>query len=476
MRKAAAALLFWTASTCAAPCPALAQDDRRARDNARKAPQTDPPWRLHEALGAAKGLRFGLDHRSRFEHLRGDFRSTAKGDATALSMRTLLQAEITSEPLVFGAELEDSRAFASGTTPLNNTIVNPLELLQAYGGLRRSDVLARGDRVGLTLGRFTIDLGSRRLVARNDFRNTINGFTGVDLRWTSPGRHVVRVLAVMPVTRLPSDAAALEDNRVVVDKENTDALLWGVFFASSELPARIQVETYTLGLLERDGTEAPSSNRRLVTPGVRVFRTQRPGAIDFQIESMLQLGISRATTAAADTIDLTHRAFSTHCSAGYRFATSWTPRVALQHDYASGDGDPGDKVNGRFDLLFGARRFELGPTGFYGAFARSNVASPGLRVEATPHRKLDAFVAYRLFWLASARDAWTTAGVRDPRGSSGDLVGRQLEGRLRWHLVPGNLSFEAGAAHLFPGAFLDGAPDSRRSPATFVYTQMTATL
>jgi hypothetical protein len=434
------------------------------------------PWRLHKAIGAPSWIRFGLEQRARYEHLQDDFHSGATGNSAGSSLRTLLSAELDFAPVVVGAEIEDSRAYTTEATPLNTTIVNPLEVLQAYAGLRHEGLFVSGDSAALTLGRFTIDLGSRRLVARNEFRNTINTYTGVDLRWTCPRKHMLRGFAVMPVLRFPSEDAELADNSVELDRENTDALFWAVFFGSAPLVADVQLETYVFGLHERDGTDAASANRKLFTPGVRVLRAPAKGQLDFQVETIFQFGTSRASTSATDTADLTHRAVAVHATVGRRFDVAWTPRLALQYDFASGDGDPDDERNGRFDPLFAARRFEFGPTGLYGAFGRTNMSSPGLRVEVAPHRTVDAIAAYRLHWLASARDAWAAAKLKDPSGQSGKFIGQQIEARVRWHVYPKNLSFDAGAAYLIKGEFATDAPDGSSASPLFVYTQMTISI
>ncbi len=433
------------------------------------------PWRAHEAIELPE-LRFGLEHRIRFEHLENDFRTANSGNATGLSMRTLLFAELRFLPVVVGAELQDSRLWASNTTPLNTTLVNPLELLQGYVGLRGENVLARGDTTSFTAGRMTIDVGSRRLVARNEFRNTINAFTGLELAWESPAGDVVRALAVMPVARLPSDSGSLRANRIEVDRETTDAVFWAAFFRSRPLAAQVTVETYVLGLNERDSRMAPGSNRQLFTPGVRALRSPTRGEVDFQLETMAQFGRSRASTTAEDITDLGHRAFSLHASSGYQLDAPWTPRLVLLYDYASGDRSPNDGENHRFDPLFGARRFDFGPTGLYGAIARSNLNSPGVRLEVQPHRAVDAFAAYRLVWLASARDAWTTAGLRDPSGAAGNFVGQQAEARVRCQVLPGNLSFDFGSAVLIRGAFAENAPGGSGPSSLYVYTEVTGTI
>lgn len=122
--------------------------------------------------------------------------------------------------------------------------------------------------------------------------------------------------------------------------------------------------------------------------------------------------------------------------------------------------DPTDDDNGRFDTLFGARRFEFGPTGIWGAFARSNISSPGYRLIIKPHETVSAFIAHRLFWLAQSKDAWTTANVRDVTGQSGDFIGHQIEASVQWQVIPKNITLEAGWAHLVKGEFAEDAPNA----------------
>jgi hypothetical protein len=97
--------------------------------------------------------------------------------------------------------------------------------------------------------------------------------------------------------------------------------------------------------------------------------------------------------------------------------------LLAQFNYASGDNDPNDGKNNRFDTLFGARRFEFGPTSIYGAFSRCNLISPGIRLQVKPPGRVSGFTGYRVNWLASDRDAWMTANVVDPSGLSGSFLG-----------------------------------------------------
>ena len=433
------------------------------------------PWRLGKEANLPSWLTIGLNHRTRFEHLANQFRVVAGDDATAVSMRTLLSAKLSTESVIAELELQDSRAFASADTPLKTSHINALSILQAYVGLRRPNLFVAGDQGELKIGRMTVDVGTRRLVARNGYRNTINGFAGADARWTSPARHVARVFTLVPVTRLPSDPDAIRSNDIELDEENFDTLFWGALYRSPALLAGTQFELLVMGLHERDGDIA-SRNRQLLSPGARAFRKPSAGEPDYSIEIVVQLGSSRASKADEDTEDLDHRALFVHAETGYSIEAPWAPRIALQYDYASGDGEPDDETNGRFDTLFGPGRPDFGPTGLYSAFARSNLNSPALRVQAKPAASVTSFLCYRLFWLASDTDAWTTTGLRDSTGSSGSFLGQQLEARVRWNVFPKNVRVEMGGAYLARGGFAKDVEDGSDDPALFFYSQVSGSI
>ena len=64
-----------------------------------------------DAAAAPERFRFSATHRSRFEHVRNQFRVGAAGDDLALAWRTTLLGELNLEPVVVGAELVDSRMY-----------------------------------------------------------------------------------------------------------------------------------------------------------------------------------------------------------------------------------------------------------------------------------------------------------------------------------------------------------------------------
>jgi hypothetical protein len=440
----------------------------------------DPPeprrprtWTLDEALGLPERLSISGDFRIRYEHVWNQFRAGSPGDDEILPLRTRIRASFRfTNWLAVGAELQDSRAYlADDNTPVGTGLVNAVELLQAHFDLSFLGPFGGGHE--LKIGRLTMDVGSRRLVARNRFRNTSNAFMGVEGHSTLANGRSVRWFYTLPVQRLPNDRDSLLDNEIKFDDTTSDFQFAGLFF-SEDLPWEDRAELYGFWLDESttfdhtDGDQVP--RRQLGTPGFRLFRDRQDGHFDYELETAFQFGRSGGPLTGDRSLD--HFAHLHHLSVGYTFDAPLSPRVILHYDYASGDRDPFDGNNERFDTLFGARRFEYGPTSIWGAVARSNLNSPGLRVELRHDPRWSGMLDYRAVWLAQSRDEWGGTGVRDPTGDSGSFVGQQLEMRLRWRPLPGNVLVEAGYAHLFAGRFIDEAPNSNGGDSDYVYSQV----
>lgn len=425
------------------------------------------PWRLASAIGAPDELTLTGAYRLRYEYVDGRFRAGLSGSDQILVERLLLAAEYDFGHFYAGAELQDSRAqLADAGSPLGTDDVNSFELLRGYLGYRARGVFQAGDNLDLSAGRLTIDVGGRRLIARNGFRNTINAFTGLNALYAAPGGLELRAFYVIPVDRRPNDFPELLDNAIAPDVENPDLRFWAVQLGKQRLAGDVAGEIYVFGLQEQDRASLSSNDRNLFTPGVRLRRAPRPGGFDFQLEAAVQAGQS-ALSRAAEAPLLSHLAFFTHAQLGYTFEHPWRPRLNLEYDYASGDRDPQDGRNGRFDTLFGARRFEFGPTGIFGPLSRSNLNSPGVRLTLQPTPNLSLLLNHRAAFLAARRDALVAAGLRDETGQAGAFIGHQFEGSLRWDIAPGNVRLETGVAYLADGRFLREAPNASPDGDTF---------
>jgi hypothetical protein len=422
------------------------------------------PWRLNDQVGLPDWLKVSGSIRVRGEALDGEFRSNPSLDNSdqLLMTRSHLRVDATGDQLGAVVELMDSRVFGGGDGSFVNTsIANPIDFLQAYATLELGS-LAGGEH-RLLVGRETLDLGGRRLVARNKFRNTINAFDAVDWLWSGEGGTELRVFWSLPVERLPSDKTDLLDGHPVLDEQDIDNQFYGAFL-STPLTDTVGLELYAFQL---DESAARSRQRQLTTPGFRMTKKAATETIDFEVESAVQFGDSRQVGSGK----VDHLAWFAHAAVGYTFDAVWKPRVQLAYDFASGDSDPTDGDNGRFDTLFGARRWEFGPTGIYGAIARSNLSSPELRFVVKPTPSSEVMAAVRGVWLAEARDAWTTARVQDPTGAAGKHVGEQVEFRVRHHILPKSVLFEWGGAYLFAGRFQDDAPGGQGQDTAYGYAQ-----
>lgn len=409
--------------------------------------------------------------RLRVESINGQFRpAPAPATDTMVSLRTEVAASYDAGPVHFNAEMWDARAWGQDArSSANSGEVNALELVQANVAVKL------GAKSALTLGRYTLDLGNRRMVARQRFRNTTNAFTGAHLALDGGKGRRLDLMFALPHQRLPDDVEGIREDRVKWDRENFDVMFFG---AHGALPNVLggTLQPYAFGLIERDGAKLATANRRIGTVGARHFVRASAGAWDHDIEGAVQFGKARRTAGAADRTDLDVFAWFVHADAGYTFAGGWTPRVVAMFDAASGDkGKPGKFT--RFDTLYSARRFEFGPNGLYGPFRRSNIVSPSLRLEVTPSKRTDAFVAWRTAWAENRRDQFAATGVRDASGASGNLGGHQIEGRVRHWIVPGLLQVDGGAAVLFKRGLLRDAPNAPATGnTTYGYVDLTLTL
>ncbi len=442
------------------------------------APAVAKPGPLAEALGAPDDLSISASVRARVEGIDGQFRPSPAAADSMVSLRTTLAIEYDAGPVRFGGELWDARAYGEGpTSSITTSDVNTLELVQAYAKIELGDwhKEPHGGHGLLTLGRQTMDIGSRRLVARNRFRQTTNGFTGANLEWTTQGRTRLQAFWTMPQIRRPDDAQGLQDNTVKFDLETTRVQFFGTHVTLPHVLGGV-LEGYGFRLAEQDGDNRLTRNRRLWTLGARHLARPAAGKWDHDVEGAYQFGTARRTTSAADVTDLDVSAWFLHAEAGYSLNAAWKPRVAAMFDAASGDGGKAGRYS-RFDTLFGARRFDFGPTALYGALQRANIISPGLRLEATPDKRTDVMVSYRALWLENPRDAFATTGVKDAKGASGRFAGHQAEARLRHWLVPDLLQAETGGAVLFKQGFLLDAPNAPASGnSVYGYFDLTLTL
>lgn len=122
------------------------------------------------------------------------------------------------------------------------------------------------------------------------------------------------------------------------------------------------------------GTAGGNASKRsdFITLGTRIVKAPADASVDYGIESAFRTG---------EVVALDFMAFALHTHVGFSLDALWKPRLALEHNYASGDSDPNDGNVNTLQNLF--------PTNhkFYGAmdvFARQNMHNVALEVSAKP--------------------------------------------------------------------------------------------
>ncbi|OYX48516.1 MAG: hypothetical protein B7Y90_09950 [Alphaproteobacteria bacterium 32-64-14] len=461
-------LVFAIASlACGMPC--LAQEPSASASDHTARPT------LQAALGLPEGVRISGSIRPRYETLTNQFVAGRTGDDEILNLRSSLKLEVDAGPLTLVGEFVDSRLIAGNDGGGAAGEIDTLEPIQLHALWKAKGVFAPGAELDIMAGRFAMDVGSRRLTARANFRSFVQSFDGVHATWTGSDHLKITAFAVHPATRAPSDIDSALNNEAVFNP-TIDSITFTGAHLDTPLPDGMRGEAYVFGLNESDTSDTPSRNRDLLTVGARLRKTSATSAFDFDLEYAHQTGTERQTTSPLDVTGLDHEASMLHLEGGYTFDMAMSPRLSLHYDFASGDASPTDSKSGRFDSLYGDRSFELGPTSIWGALSRNNLSSAGIRLEAELDEASDAYIMLRQIDLAEARDRFGNSGVVDITGASGTDVGQQVEVRYRRWLQKDVLRLSLGGAALFNEGFLETAPNATgQGDAFYGYTELTWT-
>ncbi|WP_156255901.1 alginate export family protein [Sandarakinorhabdus oryzae] len=392
--------------------------------------------------------------RSRIEAVSGDIRPGGS-EQSAFMLRTVVAARLGDGPVRLNAELWDVRAYAIAPgTRLGTGDVNALEPVVAnvaadLRGLARR--LGPGGRATITAGRMIVNVGSRRVVAAEDYRNTISASTGLRLdlgnrQWGGS------LLWIMPQQRLPDGPARVRRNAVVLDRENLDVTLWGADLVRHL--HGLDLEASAFHFAEHDQPGLASRDRQLTTASLRLLKPRNAGQWDGEVEAAWQWGAaSRSISAAAPRLPVA--AWFVHADLGHSWAGPWSPRLSLVADMVSGDR-PGDTIR-RFDPLFGIRQPDFAPGSLYALIGRTNVMAVGVRGDMA-NKRSDASISVKPMWAQSRTDQFSQSGARDPAGLSGRFAGWEMSSRVRHWLVKDRLRVEADGVLMLRRGLLRNAP------------------
>ena len=285
------------------------------------------------------------------------------------------------------------------------------------------------EKHGVTLrtGRQELAFGEERLVGASNWGNVARTFDAIRLGLRH-GNYAADVFA--------SSVVAARDH--VFDRHTQGDNLHGIYGSiNGWVPA---------GKLE------PFAFWRLSPAGInhKTIGLRWAGQLPQHFEYTTEMAVQRGSRAAEDV----------HAWAGFwRIARPfdslrYKPVLKVEFNHASGDRNPGDGSYGTFDVLYPTPHDKYGLTDQVGW---KNINHVGIIAELKPRKSLVLQFKAHESWLVSARDGLYNAGgallVRDLSGTSGRLVGEELDAQMLWTPRAG-VQVGGGVGHLFPGEFL----------------------
>ncbi|KJV07430.1 hypothetical protein VZ94_04960 [Methylocucumis oryzae] len=390
-------------------------------------------------------LDVGLNFRFRYEYRDGDIRrSTALVDNPLLfKTRAYLGVKEIFDPFRFAVELQDSRRYNSHF-PTDVRDVNEFEIIAGYGELYFKDALGTDDLgnarpFSFKMGRFNFEFLDRRLIGNNEWRNTTNTFQGFQaMLGQDKNDWQVDLLALQPLERLKYDFDE------VVDEQWLSAVM-GHWRKWSEI---ITLEPYYLQLKQTASANNNFLDREIHAVALRGYGWVGESGVNYDFNGIYQFGTSGTQNQDA---------YGFTAEIGYTFSHPWKPRFSASYGYASGDKDPNDKHNERFERFFGFAR----PWSADDYVVFENIIAPKIRLELEPSKNFRLDTGYSFFWLASDTDRFNNLNTvpdptglnRDKTGKSGDFIGHSFDIRARYKIDP-RVETILGYSHFTTGEFV----------------------
>jgi hypothetical protein len=376
----------------------------------------------------------------------------------------------------FGLYVEGRDSFSLNDRRDPDPESDRLDLHQAYlsiGDPGRFPIIAK-------VGRQELVYGDERLIGAFEWNNIGRVFDAAKLRYEQPEFWV--------------DGFA---GRVVVPRDghfnevNDYDWFWGVYGSSRELVPWQETQVYFLGrnasgkspAAARGALIGLATPRDIYTVGGRV--KSLPGKLqgwDYSAEAAAQFGRFKESAIGPS---LDHEAFAAHVGGGYTFAgVSFTPRLGVEYNFASGDSDPADDRHETFENLFPTNHKFYGYMDF---FSWQNIHNVRASASIKPLKSLTLTLDYHLFWLAETADYFYTAGGA-PRSTAApgsgmgynrnpgydNFVGSEIN-LIASYNVKKWANLQGGYGHFFVGNYVKeslASPNFGAADADWVYVQI----
>ncbi len=455
-------------------------------------------------------LDLGLEQRFRYEYRDNDFRrgaratertrqiDDARGSQTLdepilLRTRAYIGIKNILDPLRAVLEIQDSRTNRGGYIhEFETRDTNDLHILQGYLELNFKETFLGKDPLGndrpiwVRAGRHAWEAGDRRLIARNEWRNTTNNFYGLRANiGDKKNDWQLELHAVNPVQRVADGE----------DKTDKSQEFYGAILNYRGWSDVVTFEP-SYFLLNQDGnkvtlnaatglpqTSANRVDREIHTGLLRAYGVIPATQFDFDGAYNKQWGKVQRELSGQK-IEVDHDAHAYNIEIGYNVKHPWKPRVSTFYGMATGDQTPQSNDTTpmeRFERLFGFAR----PWSNDDYIQMENIRTNKVRLEFDPkisfldNVKVDTgFSWYR---LDSATDRWNAGGdVRDATGGSGRDLGKEYDLRVRFPINQ-YTSLNLGYAYFWGGDFVASprtfrgvtGGQNRSSESEFFYAELT---
>lgn len=213
---------------------------------------------------------------------------------------------------------------------------------------------------------------------------------------------------------------------------------------------------------------AKHSNQTRHNIGNRI--EMRLGNLDASNETIYQFGQmgdnnDAALAAQGNQKNLSINAWATRNWIGYtHYQSAWKPRLAVNFDYASGDGGANCTFTGSTTPCKTANTFEnMYPTnhihmGYMDVQAWKNMMSPSVNFQFRPSKNDHIEIWATSMYLANTKDNWyrATQGVYVFSKANNDKrhIGDEVDFAWTHLFMDGKLSFQAVYGHMFAGGYI----------------------
>ena len=318
---------------------------------------------------------------------------------------------------------EISRKDAKGPHPY----LNPWDLRQAYVEWKHIG----GSPLGFKVGRQAICYRDKRVYGPGNWGNV--GRYAWDAAKAYVDTDVAKLDAICG-QRVEFESRDFDDKHFEYD-------MYALYLQTKKLPVDFDV-FYTLKHEQLDST----NHERRHTVGAYV---------DYKHKLGWDAGGTAAVQRGKFRRDSDIEAYGYNARLGYTFDLPWSPRLGVEHIYASGDSNPNDTTHETFDTIFSAADCYYGRMNL---FCWKNIEDYQFSLSLKPRKGLKIWVDYNIFRLAQRKDSWYWVSGRpqrtDATGTTGRSLGHEIDLLLKWQLTK-NLELFTGFGHFFPSRFIE---------------------